>query len=90
MNKREKYNNKMTISFNNSPKINKKIKEDSNGFNLINKTEINEEDKFDNNGENKSFLVKNKDADSSNIQNNNLIKSIDTINEDAIEKYSKK
>ena len=90
MNKREKYNNKMTISFNNSPKINKKIKEDSNDFNLINKTEINEEDKFDNNGENKSFLVKNKDADSSNIQNNNLIKSIDTINEDAIEKYSKK
>ena len=59
MNKREKYNNKMTISFNNSPKINKKIKEDSNDFSLINKTEINEEDKFDNNGENKSFIAKN-------------------------------
>ena len=95
INKKEMFNDKMNISFDSSPRVNKKIKNDIEDYKLINKTEINEDNSLNyNNNENinkKNIFPqrKNKQVDSQTIKNNNLIKSIDTINEESIEKFSK-
>ena len=89
INKKDNLNDKMNISFNNSPRLNRILKKDRDDLKYINKTEINEDEKFNNNEENINIKTKDKEKQPINIQKNNLIKSIDTINEDSIEKYSK-
>ena len=90
INKKYDFNNKMNISFNNSPKMKRKmIKDNENDdYKLINKTEINEDDKLNNN---KIIFSrkKKKENDSLTMKKNNLIKSIDTTDEESIEKFSK-
>ena len=94
MSKKDSLKNKMNISFSNSPKTNNIIMKNKNNninnddYKIINKTKINEDQKY-NNISNKKNNEKNKELESINIQKNNLLKSIDNINEDAIEKYSK-
>ena len=93
--RKDNFNDKMNISFNSSPRVNQKIKNKSVDYNkLINKTEISEDNNYNiNNLQNSNeYLIsqrKNKKVDSSITQKNNLIKSIDSINEDSIEKFSK-
>ena len=85
--KNNNFKDSMNISFNNSPRLNKKIKDDDE-YRYINKTEINDEDQSNNNKVNVETKNKNDFKESINIEKNNLIKSIDSINEDSIEKYS--
>ena len=87
LNKHYSLNDKTNISFNNSPRL-RKIFKDDNDNKYINKTEINEDDNFVNNKKNKTSGLTINNNESLDIQKNNLIKSINNINEDAIEKYS--
>ena len=89
INKKDNLNDKMNISFNNSPRLNRQIQKDNDDHQYINKTEINEDDNANINEKNINIKNKENNKESINIQKNNLIKGIDSIKEDAIEKYSK-
>ena len=89
INKKDNLNDKMNISFNNSPRLNRQIQKENDDYKYINKTEINEENNSDNNEKNPNIKNKDVNKESINLQKNNLIKGIDSIKEDAIEKYSK-
>ena len=90
LNKKDIFNDKMNMSFNDSPKRKRKIikNHENDDYKLINKTEINEDDKLNNN---KSILSrkKSKEIDSLYTKKNNLLKSIETTDEESIEKFSK-
>ena len=91
VNKKDIFNDKMNISFNNSPKRKRKIIKDNENddYKLINKTEINEDDKLNNNNKAIFSSKKSKENDSLSMKKNNLIKSIETTDEESIEKFSK-
>ena len=92
-------NNKMNISFNNSPqrKNRLRVQSNENDLKVINKTEIVDENKSINKKQykklNTSNIKKNKinnnNSDSLEQRKKELLKSIENINEETIEKYSK-
>ena len=81
---------KLNISFNNSPqkKIRDKIIRNGNENNFINMTEIGMDNGCENN-KNNNKSNNNKNSDNLKERKNALLKSIENINEDTIEKYSK-
>ena len=86
--------NKLNLSNSQKRKNKLKINKVENGNNIINKTEINDTDEKNNNNDIKESKKYNKLNNKNNFDNFNekkgeLLKSIENINENTIEKYSK-